>query len=182
MGKTSEITRDELKFNKFSNRLQKKFARTFIDLLRTQLILKEILSGDEFDKMKDSLQFNFSTDNHFTELKNTEIMRERIETLGSLSEYVGQYYSHEYVRKYILMQTEEDIKNIDKQIANEQREDPDTYDEPTDDTPNNSEKPKPAEPEKEPEDDNNSTNEQLAKSMSRYFDSLSEEVDGYEKF
>lgn len=182
MGKASEITRDELKFNKFSNRLQKKFARTFIDLLRTQLILKEILSGDEFDKMKDSLQFNFSTDNHFTELKNTEIMRERIETLGSLSEYIGQYYSHEYVRKYILMQTEEDIKNIDKQIANEQIEDPDTYDEPTDDTPNNSEKPKPAETEKEPEDDNNPTNEQLAKSMSRYFDSLSEEVDGYEKF
>lgn len=182
MGKASEITRDELKFNKFSNRLQKKFARTFIDLLRTQLILKEILSGDEFDKMKDSLQFNFSTDNHFTELKNTEIMRERIETLGSLAEYIGQYYSHEYVRKYILMQTEEDIKNIDKQIADEQREDPDTYDEPTDDTPNNSEKPKPAEPEKEPEDDNTPTNEQLAKSMSRYFDSLSEEVDGYEKF
>ena len=75
--KSSEITRDELKFNKFTNRLQKKFARVFNDILRTQLILKEIVSADEFDKVKDFIQYDWATDNHFTELKDAEIIRER---------------------------------------------------------------------------------------------------------
>jgi hypothetical protein len=119
MGRASEISRDELKFNKFTNRLQKKFARVFTDILKTQLVLKEITTGEEFDLIKDFLQYDFATDNHFTELKDAEIMRERIDTLSQVSDYVGQYYSKEYVRKYILMQTEEDIKKIDKQISKE---------------------------------------------------------------
>ena len=119
MGKSSEITRDELKFNKFTNRLQKKFARVFNDVLRTQLILKEIVSAEEFDKVKDFMQYDWATDNHFTELKDAEIIRERMDTLGQVSEYVGKYYSDEYVRKYILNQTEEDIKIIDSQIKKE---------------------------------------------------------------
>ena len=119
MGKSSEITRDELKFNKFTNRLQKKFARVFNDILRTQLILKDIISADEFDKVKDYIQFDWATDNHFTELKDAEIMRERMDTLSQVSEYVGKYYSDEYVRKYILGQTEEDIKIINSQIEKE---------------------------------------------------------------
>ena len=119
MGKSSEITRDELKFNKFTNRLQKKFARVFNDILRTQLILKEIVSADEFDKVKDFIQYDWATDNHFTELKDAEILRERMDTLGQVSEYVGKYYSNEYIRKYILHQTEEDIKIIDAQIEAE---------------------------------------------------------------
>ena len=119
MGRTSEITRDELKFNKFTNRLQKKFARVFVDILRTQLILKEIVSGEEFDEVKDYLQFDFATDNHFTELKDAEILRERVDTLNSLGDFVGKYYSHEYVRKYVLRQTEDEIKIIDAQIEKE---------------------------------------------------------------
>jgi hypothetical protein len=119
MGRTSEITRDELKFNKFTNRLQKKFARVFVDILRTQLILKEIVSGEEFDEVKDYLQFDFATDNHFTELKDAEILRERVDTLNSLGDFVGKYYSHEYVRKYVLRQTEDEIKIIDAQIEQE---------------------------------------------------------------
>lgn len=119
MGRASEINRDELKFNKFTNRLQKKFARVFIDILRTQLVLKEIVSVEEFDKIKEFMQFNYATDNHFTELKDAEILRERIDTLGQVSEYVGRYYSKDWVRKYILMQSEEDIKIIDKQIEDE---------------------------------------------------------------
>jgi len=119
MGRTSEITRDELKFNKFTNRLQKKFARVFVDILRTQLILKEIVSGEEFDEFKDYLQFDFATDNHFTELKDAEILRERVDTLNSLGDFVGKYYSHEYVRKYVLRQTEDEIKIIDAQIEKE---------------------------------------------------------------
>ena len=119
MGRASEISRDELKFNKFTNRLQKKFARVFTDVLHTQLVLKEIVTGEEFDKFKDFLQYDFTTDNHFTELKDAEILRERLDTLSQASEYVGKYYSDDWVRKYILRQTEEDIKIIDAQIAKE---------------------------------------------------------------
>ena len=93
--------------------------RVFNDILRTQLILKEIVSADEFDKVKDFIQYDWATDNHFTELKDAEILRERMDTLGQVSEYVGKYYSNEYIRKYILHQTEEDIKIIDAQIEAE---------------------------------------------------------------
>ena len=119
MGRSSEISRDELKFNKFTNRLQKKFARVFTDLLRTQLVLKEVLNAEEFDKFKDFLQYDFTADNHFTELKEQEIFKERLDALQTAQEYVGQYFSKEYVRKYILRQTEEDIKIIDDQIEDE---------------------------------------------------------------
>ena len=177
MGKASEITRDELKFNKFSSRLQSKFARCFTDMLKTQLVLKEIMSGDEFDKIKEVLDYNFSTDNHFTELKNTEVLRERIDTLNSMSEYVGQYYSHEYVRKYILMQTEEDIKMIDKQIKDVESEDPETYNDMPDNQPPTPEpEPTPA-PEPPQDDSGDETSEELARSMSKYFESLTEEME-----
>ncbi len=119
MGRASEISRDELKFNKFTNRLQNKFARSFTDILKTQLVLKEIVTGEEFDKMKDFIQYDFATDNHFTELKDAEVLRERLDTLGTISDYVGKYYSNEYVRKYVLRQSEEDIKLIDQQIKDE---------------------------------------------------------------
>ena len=123
MGRASEIDRDELKFNKFTNRLQKKFARVFVDILRTQIVLKDVMGGEEFDKIKDFLKFNFATDNHFTELKDGEILRERIDTLSSISDHIGKYFSHEYVRKVILRQTEEEIKRIDKEI----KDDPQGY-------------------------------------------------------
>ena len=119
MGRASEISRDELKFNKFTNRLQKKFARVFTDILKTHLVLKEVVTGEEFDKVKDFIQFEFATDNHFTELKEAEILRERLDTLSTIGDYVGKYYSNEYVRKYVLRQSEEDIKIIDQQIQDE---------------------------------------------------------------
>ena len=119
MGRASEISRDELKFNKFTNRLQKKFARVFTDILRTHLVLKEVVTGEEFDKVKDFIQYEFATDNHFTELKEAEILRERLDTLGGIADYIGKYYSNEYVRKYVLRQSEEDIKIIDQQIQDE---------------------------------------------------------------
>ena len=122
MGRASEISRDELKFNKFTNRLQKKFARVFIDVLRTQLVLKDVVSAEEFDGIKDFMQFDFATDNHFTELKDAEIIRERLDTLSQAQEYVGKYYSHEYIRKYILRQTEDEIAVLDKQIETEKAE------------------------------------------------------------
>tara|TARA_B100001248_G_scaffold40440_1_gene25869 strand:- start:2380 stop:3912 length:1533 start_codon:yes stop_codon:yes gene_type:complete len=119
MGRASEISRDELKFNKFTQRLQAKFARTFIDILKTQLVLKNVVNGEEYDKIKDFFYFDFATDNHFTELKDAEILRERLDTLGAIGDYVGKYYSNEYVRKYILHQSEDEIKVIDQQIQDE---------------------------------------------------------------
>ena len=119
MGRASEISRDELKFNKFTNRLQKKFGRVFTDILKTHLVLKEIVTGEEFDKVKDFIQYEFATDNHFTELKEAEILRERLDTLSGIADYIGKYYSNEYVRKYVLRQSEEDIKIIDQQIQDE---------------------------------------------------------------
>lgn len=116
MGRSAEITRDEVKFNKFTNRLQKKFSRVFTDILRTQLVLKEIVSAEEFDKFRDFILYNFETDNHFKELKEFELLRDRMDVLSQVSEYVGQYYSKEYIRKYILMQSEDDIKLINAQI------------------------------------------------------------------
>ena len=116
MGRASEISRDELKFNKFTKRLQMKFARVFTDLLRTQLVLKNIVSGEEFDMMKDFIHYDFATDNHFTELKEQEIIRERLDILSQAESYVGQYFSKEYVKKYILHQTEDDIERIQSEI------------------------------------------------------------------
>ena len=128
MGRASEISRDELKFNKFTNRLQKKFARVFTDILKTHLVLKEVVTGEEFDKVKDFIQFEFATDNHFTELKEAEILRERLDTLSTIGDYVGKYYSNEYVRKYVLRQSEEDIKIIDQQIQDEGGDEGDSED------------------------------------------------------
>ena len=120
LGRASEIQRDELKFNKFTNRLQKKFSRVFADILRTQLVLKEVVGAEEFDKViKDFVQFDYASDNHFAELKDAEIMRERLETLSTVDEYVGKYYSQEFIRKNILMQTEEEIETMNKQMEAE---------------------------------------------------------------
>ena len=129
MGRSSEISRDELKFNKFTNRLQKKFARVFTDILKTQLVLRGVVTGEEFDKFKDFILYDFATDNHFTELKEIELMRERFDTLSQASENVGKYFSHEYVRKYILRQTEDEIEILDAQILQDKEKGGDDEDE-----------------------------------------------------
>jgi hypothetical protein len=119
LGRASEINRDELKFNKFTNRLQMKFSRVFTDILRTQLVLKNIMKPDEFDGVSDFIKYDFASDNHFTELKDSEIIRERIDTMQNMSELVGKYFSIDYVRKNILMQSEDEIEKMNKQIEAE---------------------------------------------------------------
>jgi len=119
MGRASEISRDELKFNKFTSRLQTKFARLFTDLLRTQLILKNIVSGPEFDAIKDFIHYDFATDNHFQELKEGEIIRERLDILSQAESFIGKYFSDDYIRKHVLRFTEEDISRIQKEIDSE---------------------------------------------------------------
>jgi hypothetical protein len=122
LGRATEITRDEVKFGKFVNRLRYRFSTLFDDLLGKQLQLKGILSKEDWDVIKTLVEYNFRQDSHFAELKQTEIMRERMEIAQTMDEYVGKYYSQEWLRKNVLSQTEEEIKQIDNEIADEVKE------------------------------------------------------------
>ena len=124
MGRAAEISRDELKFTKFVGRLRKKFTTLFSDLLKTQLILKGIIAPEEWDTIGQRIYYSFLQDGFFAELKNSEIMRERISLVREMEGYVGKYFSNEYVRKNILKQNEQEIKELDKQIETEQVTEP----------------------------------------------------------
>ena len=119
IGRSDNITRDELKFTKFVQKIRKKFTLLFLDMLRTQLILKGVIAEDEWPMIKELLQFNFMQDGHFTELKNAEILQNRVDILGQIESYVGTYFSKEYVKKNVLRMTDEEIEEIDKQIKDE---------------------------------------------------------------
>ena len=116
LGRSTEISRDEVKFQKFINRLRKKFSWLFLDLLKTQLLLKGIITENDWNEIRENISVDFIKDSYFSELKDAEIIRERLELLATLDEYVGNYFSKEWVRKNILMQTDEDINTMDKQI------------------------------------------------------------------
>lgn len=130
LGRSSEITRDELKFQKFINKLRKRFSILFIDLLKTQLVLKGIVTEEEWDEMKQEINIDYQQDTHFSELKESELLRERLGTIREIDEYVGKYFSAEWIRKNVLRQTDDDIKEIDDQIQAEKDAAPD---EPEDD-------------------------------------------------
>ena len=119
LGRSSEITRDELKFQKFISRIRKKFSAIFVDLLKTQLILKGVVTEEEWLDIRDNINFDFLQDTHFAELKNAELLREKVGTLREIDEFVGKYYSVEWVRKNVLMQTDDDIEELDKQMKDE---------------------------------------------------------------
>ena len=119
LGRSSEILRDELKFSKFVGRLRKRFASMFNDMLRTQLILKNIVTPEDWDKMEDHIQYTFLYDNQFAELKESEMLQGRLGNLATIAPYIGKYYSTEYVRKKILRQTDAEIIEIDEQIDDE---------------------------------------------------------------
>ena len=116
LGRSTEISRDELKFQKFINRLRKKFSALFIDILKTQLILKGVVTEEEWESIRSDISIDFLKDNHFSELKDAELIRERLATLREVDEYAGRYYSVEWIRKNILMQTDEEIEDIIAQI------------------------------------------------------------------
>ena len=119
LGRSSEILRDELKFTKFVGRLRKRFANLFSDMLKTQLILKNIITPEDWEKISDHIQYDFLYDNQFAELKDSELMNERLGTLASIEPYIGKYYSVDYVRRKILRQTDTEIREIDEQIEKE---------------------------------------------------------------
>ena len=119
LGRSTEITRDELKFTKFVQRLRKKFIELFNDILRTQLVLKGIIAEEEWPMIRDNIFYDFLQDGHFAELKQSEMLKERVALANDVRDYVGKYFSVEYVRKNILKQSAQDIEKIDKQIKTE---------------------------------------------------------------
>ena len=119
LGRSSEILRDELKFTKFVGRLRKRFSAMFNDLLKTQLILKNIVSPEDWNVMSEHIQYDFLYDNHFSELKDAELMTERLNIAATAEPYIGKYYSQDYVRRKILRQTDEEIIEQDKLIKQE---------------------------------------------------------------
>ena len=119
LGRSSEILRDEVKFSKFVGRLRKRFSRMFNDMLRTQLILKNIITPEDWEIMSDHIQYDFLYDNHFAELKESELLNERLSLVATAEPYVGKYYSQDYIRRNILRQTDQEIIDQDKLIKKE---------------------------------------------------------------
>ena len=132
LGRSSEILRDELKFSKFVGRLRRRFSNMFNDMLKTQLLLKNIVTPEDWEVMSEHIQYDFLYDNHFTELKNSELLNERLNNVVNATPYIGKYFSQDYVRRQILHQTEEEIIEQDELIAKEIKDgtipDPDTID------------------------------------------------------
>ena len=120
LGRASEVTRDELKFSKFINRLRTRFAHLFSTLLEIQLVLKGNLTRNDWRKIKNQIYYDFPHDNYFTELKQAEVLRERLGLANEIDEYVGKYYSLSWVRKNVLQMTEEEIRDMDKEIKKEE--------------------------------------------------------------
>ena len=118
-GRAAEINREELKFAKFLNILRKKFNVLFNDLLRTQLILKGIITDSDWDEIKDKLKYNYAKDQYYEEMKNAENTRNRLDILNQIQPYVGVYFSKQYVRKQILRLTDDDIENIEMELEEE---------------------------------------------------------------
>ena len=120
IGRATEVTRDELKFARFIIRLRNKFAILFNKMLEKQLVLKQILSIEDWDNIQQDIKYDFAKDNYFTELKDAEVLQNRVNVARNMQEYAGKYYSHEWIRKNVLQQTDDEIEDIDAEMANEQ--------------------------------------------------------------
>ena len=119
LGRSSEILRDEIKFTKFVGRMRKRFSNLFLDMLKTQCILKNIVTPEDWETLSDHIQFDYVYDNHFAELKETELINERLGVVAAVDPYIGKYFSLDYVRRNILKQKDEEIEEIDKQMQKE---------------------------------------------------------------
>ncbi|NDG29660.1 portal protein [bacterium] len=180
LGRASEISRDELKFSKFISRLRLRFTHLFDKILETQLLLKGVCTRQEWLQLKEEINYNFISDSHFVELKNAEIMKERMALLGEIDPYVGKYFSVNYIRTRILHQTEDDIKQMDEEMEEDKAN--------MEDGPIEAPPPPPVAPppqevvvsvkkeEIEPRIVDDTDQKELAKSMTRFFETLTEET------
>jgi hypothetical protein len=119
VGKTTEVTRDEVKFSKFIQRLRNKFSRIFDDALRIQLSLKGICTVEEWEEFKESIYYDYKKDNNFAEMREAEVLRERVLTATQLDPFIGRYYSSKWIKKNVLRMTEEEIEEMEKEIEEE---------------------------------------------------------------
>jgi len=184
LGRASEITRDELKFGKFVGRLRLRFSHIFDKLLETQLLLKGVCTRNEWNQMREEISYNYQSDAHFAELKNTEIMKERLGILSDIDGYVGKYFSINYIRTNILRQSEDDIKQMDEEME----EDKAKMEESPNEEPTVPETPPAPPPQqlvvsvKKEEHENriidDADQRELAKSMTAFFGTLVEEAKG----
>ena len=124
LGRSTEITRDELKFTKFVQRIRKKFTPLFVDLLKTNLLLKGVIAAEDWPRMQEHIQFDFLEDGHFAELKEAELLNDRIQTLDGIQAYIGTFFSKEYVLKKVLNMTDAEVQEMRDQIAKELDTDP----------------------------------------------------------
>jgi len=125
LGRSTEVSRDELKFQKFIDRLRTRFAHLFYDILKKQLILKGVIADEDWDNIKNDIALDYIRDNHFTELRDAELLREKLQTLDQISNYVGEYFSKEWIQKNVLQFDDEEIERIKKEIEGEEAEKPD---------------------------------------------------------
>ena len=119
LGRTTEVTRDEVKFSKFVNRLRNKFAQVFDHALKIQLVLKGVCTTEEYEDFREEIYYDFIKDNNFTEMRDAELLRERINTATMLDPFIGKYYSAAWVRKNVLQMTDEEIEQMEKEIEEE---------------------------------------------------------------
>ena len=119
LGRSTEINRDEVKFQKFIDKIRKRFSKMFIEILRKQLILKGIITDQDWNTWKNDITVDFLRDNHFAELKDAEVLQNRLNTLDQISQYVGEYFSREWVMKNVMQMSEEDIENMKDQVESE---------------------------------------------------------------
>ena len=119
LGRSTEINRDEVKFQKFIDRLRKRFSMLFTGILKKQLLLKGIITEQDWESWKNNIQVDYQRDNHFTELKNAEILQNRMNTLDQVSQYVGEYFSREWVMKNVMMMNDDDINELKQQVEGE---------------------------------------------------------------
>jgi hypothetical protein len=162
LGRSAEISRDEVKFSKFVGRLRRQFSHIFYKALEKQLILKRVIAENEWQQIQSEINFDFAIDNYFSELKYADILISRAETLARLDSYVGKYYSNTWIRKNILMQDEDDIVEMDKEIEEEKKkgehQDPNA-------TPPESFDREPPQPKQEPEKEAPEDEQQLDQSL-----------------
>ena len=128
LGRATEINRDEVKFQKFVDRLRKKFSNLFISILKKQLLLKGVCTELDWESWKSDINVDFLRDNHFAELKESEILRERLQTMDQVSQYVGEYFSREWVMKNVMRFGDEDIEDMAKQVEAENAQSDDEVD------------------------------------------------------
>lgn len=186
LGRASEITRDELKFGKFISRLRLRFSHLFDRMLETQLLLKGICTRKEWQQMQEEISYDYQSDSHFAELKNAELMKDRLSLLSDVDNYVGKYFSINYIRTNILQQSEDDIKQMDEEMA-EDKANMDGEDLPAEKEPDPVPPPAPPPQQlvvsvKKEETSNrvidDADQRELAKSMTAFFGTLVEEAKG----